>query len=183
MQRVAVLGNAGGGKSILARALANSEDLPYIEVDALLWQAGWKPVSHAEFAEKHRNAIGQSKWLIDGLGMLETIAPRLSRATDIVFVDMPLWVHFWLAAERQWAWAARKLDNPPAGLVDPPSTARLFESIWEVDVEWMPEIRTLVVEAESRGTRVRRIRSIEELTAYQTSVQKRAARIVRGALK
>jgi len=36
MDRIAVIGNAGGGKSTLARALATRHDLPYVEVDALL---------------------------------------------------------------------------------------------------------------------------------------------------
>jgi hypothetical protein len=30
---------------------------------------------------------------------------RLARANAIVLVDTPLWMHFWLAAERQIAWA------------------------------------------------------------------------------
>jgi hypothetical protein len=59
----------------------------------------------------------EENWIIDGLGRLDSIPARLARATDIVLVDMPLWVHFWLAAERQIAWAAgsssfRRRDCP-----------------------------------------------------------------------
>jgi adenylate kinase family enzyme len=36
MQRIAVIGNAGGGKSTLARALAIRRGLPYVEIDTLL---------------------------------------------------------------------------------------------------------------------------------------------------
>jgi adenylate kinase family enzyme len=43
MERIAVIGNAGGGKSTLARALASRRRLPYVEIDALLWRGGWHP--------------------------------------------------------------------------------------------------------------------------------------------
>ncbi len=33
MTKVAVIGNAGGGKSTMARALAAAHDLPYIAID------------------------------------------------------------------------------------------------------------------------------------------------------
>lgn len=34
---------------------------------------------------------------------LPYVAARLERATEIVVIDLPLWMHFWLAAERQIA--------------------------------------------------------------------------------
>jgi adenylate kinase family enzyme len=36
MERVVVIGNSGGGKSVLARKLASMHNLPYREVDTLL---------------------------------------------------------------------------------------------------------------------------------------------------
>jgi adenylate kinase family enzyme len=38
--RIAVIGNSGGGKSVLARRLAFELQLPYVEVDSLLWLPG-----------------------------------------------------------------------------------------------------------------------------------------------
>lgn len=35
MTKVAVIGNAGGGKSTMARALATAHNLPYVAVDHL----------------------------------------------------------------------------------------------------------------------------------------------------
>jgi adenylate kinase family enzyme len=38
MSRIAIIGNAGGGKSTLARKLAKQRGLRHIEIDRLLWQ-------------------------------------------------------------------------------------------------------------------------------------------------
>ena len=41
-QRIVVIGNAGGGKSTLARLIGASRGLVYVEVDRLLWREGWQ---------------------------------------------------------------------------------------------------------------------------------------------
>ena len=43
--RIAVVGTSGSGKTTLAKALAAQLALPYIELDALNWQAGWRDLS------------------------------------------------------------------------------------------------------------------------------------------
>lgn len=157
MERIAVIGNAGGGKSTLARALAARHGLPYVEVDALLWRDGWQAAPVDEYEAEHARLIAQPRWIIDGLGRLDSIAARLAQASAIVLVDLPLWMHFWLAAERQIAWAKGEIVHPPAGAKQMPPTEDLFRTIFEVDRDWMPEVRRLVAAAETSGTRVVRI--------------------------
>ncbi|WP_119303085.1 P-loop NTPase family protein [Dongia deserti] len=169
MQRIAVIGNAGGGKSTLARKLAAQRELPYIEIDALLWQPGWKPTPAEMYEAEHGRLIARSSWVIDGLGRLESMADRLERATEIIFIDMPLWMHFWLAAERQVAWAKGEIVHPPAGAVRMPPTEALFRTIFEVDRDWMPTVRGMVTMAESAGTAVHRITDVEALNLYSAA--------------
>jgi hypothetical protein len=91
---------------------------------------------------------------------------RIGRATEIILIDMPLWMHFWLAAERQIAWVSGTLEHAPGGIAQMPPTRGLFQTIWEVDQAWMPGIRTLCTEAESRGKIVTRLTSVDELDAF-----------------
>jgi adenylate kinase family enzyme len=163
MDRIAVIGNAGGGKSTLARALATRRGLPYVEVDALLWRDGWQLAPTGEYEVGHARLIAEPRWVIDGLGRLESLPARLMRASEIVLVDLPLWMHFWLAAERQIAWAKGGIAYPPAGAKQMPPTEDLFRTIHEVDRDWMPEVRRMVASAESRGARVERIADVEAL--------------------
>jgi adenylate kinase family enzyme len=160
MERVVIIGNSGGGKSVLARRLAALFALPLIEIDGLLWREGWQLVPNAKFRSEHSRVLAGSRWIIDGLGTVESIPERLASATDIVLVDFPLWIHFWLAAERQKNWTT--LEHPPAGIRQMPPTKGLFETIWRVHNDWMPEIRRLVRLEEERGKRVFRL---ETLTA------------------
>jgi adenylate kinase family enzyme len=167
MKRAVVIGNSGGGKSTLARRLSAAWACPHIEIDGLLWQPGWQLIPVETYNAEHARLIAGQSWVIDGLGRLDSIPARLARATDIIIVDMPLWMHFWLAAERQIEWAAGAIEHPPAGATNMPSTESLFRTIWEVDQEWMPEIRRLVATEEQRGKRVVRLGSIPDLDGFE----------------
>ena len=166
MKRAVIIGNSGGGKSTLARRLSSAWRSPHVEIDALLWQPGWQLTSADIYNAEHARLIAEENWIIDGLGRLDSIPDRLARATDIVVVDMPLWMHFWLAAERQIRWSTGGIENPPAGLTQMPPTEALFRTIWEVDQNWMPEIRRLVALEKQRGKRVFRLSSIAELDGF-----------------
>jgi adenylate kinase family enzyme len=48
MLRVVILGNSGGGKSTLARHLAERRGFRHVEIDRLLWQHGWVTVARQE---------------------------------------------------------------------------------------------------------------------------------------
>ena len=170
MARIVVIGNAAGGKSTLARQLARRRDLPLIEVDRLLWQPGWQLTPQADYARQHAEAIGRERWVIDGLGRQDSIAERLARSTEIILIDMPLWMHFWLAAERQIAWAQGQIEQPPPGSATTPPTRELFRTMWEVDQTWLPELRSICAEAELEGKAVTRLSSVDEIDAFASRI-------------
>jgi len=159
MKRAVIIGNSGGGKSTLARRLSSAWRSPHVEIDSLLWQPGWELTPVEIYNAAHARLIAEENWIIDGLGRLDSVPDRLARATDIVVVDMPLWMHFWLAAERQIRWSTGAIENPPP-------TEVLFRTIWEVDQNWMPEIRRLVAFEKQRGKQVFRLSSIAELDGF-----------------
>jgi hypothetical protein len=45
----------------------------------------------------------------------------------------------------------------------------MFRTIWDIDREWMPEVRVLIAEAQARGARVFRLATLEELNSFQAS--------------
>ncbi len=165
-RRIAVIGNAGGGKSTLARRLAAEHDLPYREVDALLWNPDWSRVGDDDYNAAHDKLIAGERWVIDGFGPWISVEARFRRADTIVLVDLPLWVHFWLATERQIAWQKGTLQDGPAGHREPPETRALFEMMWQIDRDAMPQLRQRVDEAEAAGVNVARITSVDELQGF-----------------
>ncbi|MEO0484805.1 MAG: adenylate kinase [Pseudomonadota bacterium] len=164
-QRIVILGNAAGGKSTLARHLAQRHGLKHVEIDALYWQPDWSPTPQDTYDRHHDAAIAKDSWIIDGGGDLASIKRRLTRATEVILLDFPLWIHYWRAAERQIAWSTGALEYPPAGGQDMPPTKRLFEIIWEVDRDWMPVLRELCDAYERQGKDVSRICDLDSLAA------------------
>jgi hypothetical protein len=79
---------------------------------------------------------------------------------------MPLWMHFWLAAERQIAWVSGTLVHAPGGISEMPPTQALFQSIWDVEQTWMPEIRALVAAAEAGGIPAIRLSNVDDLRGF-----------------
>jgi adenylate kinase family enzyme len=170
MPRIVIIGNAGGGKSTLARKLSEKRGYRHVEVDSLLWQGGWVLTPPDVYALQHEQIISEDSWVIDGLGSQASIPARIARATDIILIDMPLWMHFWLAAERQMAWMSGKLDHAPGGISDMPPTRELFRTMWEVDQGWMPGLRQLCADAKVQGKSLVQIQSLDELNAFASSI-------------
>jgi adenylate kinase family enzyme len=66
VKRVAVFGNAGGGKSTLARRLAELTRLPLHVVDMMQFRVGGAAVPHDEFLKAHAELLQRDAWIIDG---------------------------------------------------------------------------------------------------------------------
>jgi adenylate kinase family enzyme len=170
MNRVVIIGNAAGGKSTLAREMSMARSLPLVEIDKLLWHEGWRLASPEDYSAQHTAAIARDEWIIEGLGGQASIPARLARATEVLLIDLPLWVHFALAAERQARWDDQ--DAPPAGMTKEPPTMAVFKTMWEVDRDWLPGIRELCRQAEQTKT-VTRLYSLEEIDALQALYRER----------
>ena len=170
MSRVVVIANAAGGKSTLARQMSIARSLPLVEIDKLLWKEGWRLAPPEEYDVKHAAAIARDEWIIEGLGSQASIPARIAEATEVLLIDLPLWVHFALSAERQARWSNQ--DAPPAGITKKPPTMAVFKTMWEVDQHWLPGIRELCREAEQTKA-VTRLCSLEEVDALQELYQER----------
>ena len=176
VQRVAVIGNAGGGKSTLTRTLGEVFGLPIYPVDQVQWRPGWRAVPNDEVMAKLDALASGSRWIIDGWGPWPTIERRFTAADTIIVVDHPVWVHFWWAAERQIA-CARGDGRPdgPDGCDMLDVTPRLFKMIWDIDQNLMPRLRRLTDAVES-GRIVHRITSPEALNSFRAEIQTKPRR-------
>ena len=68
MKRVAVFGNAGGGKSTLAKRLAELTKLPLYPLDSIKYRAGGGEVPRDAYLKAHTDILRQDQWIIDGFG-------------------------------------------------------------------------------------------------------------------
>src|SRR5262249_18734685 len=100
MKRVAVFGNAGGGKSTLARRLAELTGLPLHVVDMMRFRTGGAPGPADEYLEAHAEVLGRDEWIIDGFENVATAWQRFAAADTLIYVDLPLWVHYGWVTKR-----------------------------------------------------------------------------------
>jgi adenylate kinase family enzyme len=100
MQRVAIVGCSGGGKSTLARELGALLDLPIIHLDTLFWKPGWVEGDPDEFRVDVEAAVAADRWICEG-NFINVSELRFQRADTIIWIEIPitlcLWRAFWRA--------------------------------------------------------------------------------------
>jgi len=89
MRRINVIGTSCSGKTTLARKLATSLGLPYVELDALFWAPRWTPVPPEVFRARLADALAGDRWVADG-GYAAVRDITWSRADTVVWLDYPL---------------------------------------------------------------------------------------------
>jgi adenylate kinase family enzyme len=90
VQRVAILGCGGAGKSTLAGALSERTGLPVVYLDRLFWAPGWQVRPEDEARAALDEAVRAERWVLDGNFLLSAgDDARFARADTVVFLDLP----------------------------------------------------------------------------------------------
>ncbi|CAN7441184.1 flagellar protein FlaR [Rhizobium rhizogenes] len=165
MTRVMVIGNAGGGKSTMCRVLSTAHALPYYAIDRIQWKPNWVQASRSEFIASHEAWLSQERWLIDGYGSWDSVQRRMDMADTIVFVDHPIWVHYWWASKRQVKSLFLGRPDGPEGCRMFPVTIRLFKMMWSLHRDMRPKL-LVALEAHRGHARIIHIRSPKQLAAF-----------------
>lgn len=90
MDRVSVVGNAGSGKTRLARQIAAVLDIPFVELDAIHHLPGWEPIDPVTFLATVGAVAEGDLWVIDGNYRTVVVdGPVWQRADTVVWLDLP----------------------------------------------------------------------------------------------
>ena len=105
----------------------------------------------------------ENSWLIDGFGSLEVMEKRFIRAEQIIFIDFPIWGHYWWCIKRQVysIWVPR--SELPAGCNEATLsyTFRLFKILWRVHTQIKPKLIHLFNKLELKD-KVIRVSTVEQ---------------------
>jgi adenylate kinase family enzyme len=86
VQRIAIVGAGGAGKTVLARQLGHLLGLPVTHLDALRYDRAWNVVAEEEFTAAQRAMVAGDSWVIDG-NSLASLHLRAARADTIIVLD------------------------------------------------------------------------------------------------
>jgi adenylate kinase family enzyme len=173
MRRIAVIGNGGGGKSTLARALGKHLGIPVHEVDEVQWLPGWRRAPLDEVAHTLESWAADDTWIIDGFGPWPVIDRRMGRADTIVYVDLPFRTHLWWAAKRQVVSLIQR--RAWAGQSAPPPTLLLFRTLRRVHA--MRSNLLELVTKSGRSAKLVHLRSAREMARWLAEVTRTTVRV------
>ena len=170
MKRVAVFGNAGGGKSTLARRLAELTELPLYVLDMMQFNPGGVKVPQHEFLQAHADLLRRDEWIIDGFGNAVLAWERFAVADTLIYVDLPLWIHD--------NWVTKRLikglfANPKGWPENSPlwsSTLSSYRVIPLCHRNLTPKYRQLVAET-AASKRVHHLRSVAQIRSFIEAVK------------
>ena len=170
VQRVAVFGNAGGGKSTLARQLAELSGLPLFPLDLIQYRKGGGKVPDEEYRKAHDELLQREAWIIDGFGSVQSAWQRFAAADTLVYVDLPLRVHFLWITKRL---LKGMLVNPQGWPEDSPmlsSTLSSYRVLYLCHRHLTPRYRALVAQARAQK-RVHHLKSTADMAAFLAAVR------------
>ncbi|NQW53222.1 MAG: adenylate kinase [Rhodospirillales bacterium] len=171
MRKVAVFGNAGDGKSTLAKKLAEATGLPLCPVDKIQFRPGG-PVPHEVYLTAHAALMEQESWIIDGFGCVETAWQRFAEADTLVHVDLPLATHHWWVTKRLVQGLVRTPEGWPEGGPIWRSTFSSYRVLWLCHHRLTPRYRQLVLDM-AVSKQVHHLCSPREIAFFVREIQSR----------
>lgn len=148
MKKVAIFGNAGGGKSTLARKLAEITYLPLYPIDTIKYVPGGEEIPHDDYLHKHRQLLSRSEWIIDGFGDVATAWERFAEADTLIFIDLPLLTHAWWVSKRLFKGLFVNPEGWPENSPVLVGSLKSYRVLWLCHQRLTPRYRQYVVDSE-----------------------------------
>ena len=172
MQRIAVIGCCGAGKSSLSLALGTKLGLPVIHLDQLAWQAGWVEVDRDELVRRQHAAFtSEGRWIADG-NYGGTMMLRLAVADTIVFMDFPTSICLYRVLKRRVQYFGRTRPDMAPGCPERFLDGQFLEFLRYV-ARFRRDARPRIVDRLAQldgGQRVITLRSPREVDRFLTAL-------------
>lgn len=165
MNKIAVFGKPGSGKSTLSKALATATGIQLYQLDSIVYKKNGELVDRSRFDEAHENILSSESWIIDGFGPISSFNQRLEAADTLVYVDLPYLMSYWFVTKRLLKGLFLKPEGWPdgssvlKGTFESYKVLRLCPKFWNDD--FMAKL-----EAMSAGKSIYIVKSVAELNSF-----------------
>lgn len=173
MNRVAVFGKPGNGKSTLSKALAAATGIPLYPLDSMAFKPCGTPVERSTFDDAHNAVLAEERWIIDGLGPMAAFNQRLAAADTLIYIDLPYPVSYWLVTKRLLKGLVVKPEGWPEGSSVLKGTLQSYRMLRLSPAFWNADFQARL-EAQAEGKTLHIIRSVAELDRFVEQLSERS---------
>ena len=90
MQRIAIVGPPGSGKTTLAREVSARTGIEVVHLDHSYFGPGWREMPSSTWRAAHRSLLASESWIMDGT-YADTIDDRLAMADTVITLEFTRW--------------------------------------------------------------------------------------------
>lgn len=166
MKRILITGNAGSGKTRLARQLAQYLSYPVYSLDSIVWQSGWIPTPREKKEKMITELTRKECWVIDGVSYSVQ-----EKADTVIFLDIPRRISFWRVCKRNWRYFFRSRPDLPPNCPEWRIIPTLCKLIWSFPNNVRPGILARMY-SENSNQRVFHLRNDRDKSSFLEAVEK-----------
>jgi len=144
LNKIHIIGSVGSGKSTLARTLSDRLNIPYYELDNVVWHR--TPNGDIRNSPEVRDAtlhkiITSDHWIVEGVHH-QWVQGSFEKAELIIYLDTPLWTRNYRILKRYMVeWLGLKKGNYKQSMS---MLKRMYQWNYQYDVKSKPEIMRLL---------------------------------------
>ncbi len=138
MNKVAVIGSGGAGKSTFSRKLGEKLNIPVYHLDTLYWKPGWVETPREQWKAVVENLASKEQWIIDG-NYRNTMDIRLKNADTIIFLNMPTYLCIYSIFKRRFMYRGKTRPDMNEGCEEK-MDMEFVRWVWNFNKSVRPEI-------------------------------------------
>jgi adenylate kinase family enzyme/ribosomal protein S18 acetylase RimI-like enzyme len=143
IKKIAIVGNAGSGKSTLGLELSKILGLPLYHLDQYFWLPGWQEPEREEFEKIHNELCNKDKWVIEGMA-IRFFEYRIQKADCVIFLDIPTFRCLYRILKRAFVYYGKEYFSSAKGCPERGPSWKFLKFIWNFNKERKPIIEALL---------------------------------------